>query len=323
MASDENEGDGTSIPADVSKSVLSRGVDAFALSFDSHAVIELLMNFGVLHTEQTCVAMRAGAHCGAKMHLVRFSRCLDGFNWRCPVKECRATKTVRIDSYFRNHHNSLSEIFRLLYCYVKYDKIPQKYIADLAGVSENTMVDWGINIRKTISRYLTENPLVLGKRFPVQIDESLFGGKCKFHRGDHARHEQTWVFGIIEEKTNLCFMCAVDDRKKLTLLPLIQSHIHADSTVKSDEWPSYRTLDMQGFEHLTVNHSVGFVQEGVHTQLVESLWAQVKSIIKVKRGTRAEYLQGYLDYYCFIRLAEFLKIPPFEMFLRLIQVEKF
>ena len=84
-------------------------------------------------------------------------------------------------------------------------------------------------------------------------------------------------------------MCIVDDRTKATLLPIIAQHIYPGATVKSDEWSSYWSLEAMGFQHLTVNHKLAFVTcSGIHTQLVESLWSQVKSILKVKRGTQAE-----------------------------------
>jgi transposase-like protein len=199
--------------------------------------------------------------------------------------------------------------------------MPQKYIADMACVSENIVIGWCNRIRKAISQYFELNPLVLGKHHPVQIDESLFGGKSKYRRGGHARHTQVWVFGIIEENTKLCYMCTVDDRKQKTLLPIISRRVHAGATIKSDEWSSYKILGECGFAHLTVNHSVGFVKDRVHTQLVESLWSQVKSIIRLKRGIRASHLQGYLDYYSFMRLAMYLNVPFCELFLRLIQIK--
>ena len=61
--------------------------------------------------------------------------------------------------------------------------MPQKYIADIVGISEHTMVEWGKFIRQTMARYLSTNPLVLGKVFPVQIDESLSVGNVNIIKG--------------------------------------------------------------------------------------------------------------------------------------------
>ena len=120
-------------------------------------------------------------------------------------------------------------------------------------------------------------------------------------------------------------MCVIDDKTKATLIPIIKERIYPGAIVKSDEWSSYWCLGKEGFEHLTVNHKLSFVTlDGVHTQLVESLWSQVKSIIKVKRGTNGGMLQGYLDYYSFHRLACFRKLSPIDLFFgTVIQVGNF
>jgi hypothetical protein len=104
-----------------------------------------------------------------------------------------------------------------------------------------------------------KNPLVLGANSPVQIDESMFGGKCKYHRGDHAKHQQSWVFGIVEESTRLCVFWAVDKRNSSTLTNIIKQHVVKGAIIKSDQWSAYSTLETEGYKHLTVNHSVQFI----------------------------------------------------------------
>ena len=78
---------------------------------------------------------------------------------------------------------------------------------------------------------------------------------------------------------------------------------------------------LEGFNHLTVNHSVSFVSvDGVHTQQIESVWSQVKSSLKLKRGTTKGHLAGYLDLYSFLCDARHQGKLPVEFFLELIQV---
>ena len=50
------------------------------------------------------------------------------------------------------------------------------------------------------------------------------------------------------------------------------------TTIISDCWRSYDCLNEEDFEHLTVNHSLNFVdpETGAHTQNIESLWWQIK-----------------------------------------------
>jgi hypothetical protein len=48
------------------------------------------------------------------------------------------------------------------------------------------MVDWRRYIREEISHYLQENPTILGdKGRAIQVDESLFGGRRKYNKGNH------------------------------------------------------------------------------------------------------------------------------------------
>ena len=49
-------------------------------------------------------------------------------------------------------------------------------------------------MRETISHFFLENPIKL--RNTIQIDESLFGGKRKYNRGNHFIHKKGWVFGM-------------------------------------------------------------------------------------------------------------------------------
>ena len=158
--------------------------------------------------------------------------------------------------------------------------------------------------------------------------------------GDHHKHWKSWVFGIVEEKTGLNVMWMVDDRKKPTLTNIIKDHVKpgrnfffleekfllffSGTVIKSDQWRAYNSLNEEGYKHLTVNHSIEFVSsEGVHTQLIESLWSQVKMIFKIKRGTRKKMLPGYLDYYSFLCLTKFRKKSPFKLFLEIIQIKSF
>jgi transposase-like protein len=286
---------------------------AQALSSDSSVIITHLQQHGVLHKSINC------KKCGQKMMMGVHSRRVDGYSWVCTSCKCR--KSIRTASYFEKSMLPLSTIFMVLYCYLKFDKMLQRDIADICDVSETTLVNWANFIRETISHHYLLNPQVLGGANSVQIDESLFGGRRKYNRGDHQIHTHGWVFGMVEEKTNRNVLWLVDDRKKSTLMTLIRAHVLTGTTIKSDEWKSYATLDAEGYRHLTVNHSVQFVAEdGTHTQLIESHWAHVKSTLKLKHGTCTKHIPGYLDLYSFKNDAQYNGLGRLEYFYTLIQV---
>ena len=77
---------------------------------------------------------------------------------------------------------------------------------------------------------------------------------------------------MIEEQTGRCVFWVVLQRNAETLLKIIEDHIVAGSTIKSDEWRAYHGLSTLGYNHLKVNHSISFVsEEGVHTQMIEGV----------------------------------------------------
>ena len=102
----------------------------------------------------------------------------------------------------------------------------------------------------------------------VEIDESVFG-KMKYGRGRPVNGK--WVFGGIERGSNKCFFRVVEYRKKETLLPIIRDWVLPGSTVISDCWSAYKCLEDVGFQHLSVNHSLNFVdpETGAHTNSIE------------------------------------------------------
>ena len=88
-----------------------------------------------------------------------------------------------------------------------------------------------------------------------------------------------WIFGgICRQTTREFFLGTVDKRDCKTLLPLIKKRIKVGTTVISDCWKSYNTLNEHNFGHLTVNHKLNFVDPttNVHTQNIKNLWWQIK-----------------------------------------------
>ena len=123
-------------------------------------------------------------------------------------------------------------------------------------------------------QFLLKNPIRLGGRnVIVQIDESCFSHKAKYHRG-RAPNDPICVFGIIDTsfKPAIGYMEIVDRRNAENLPPIIESVVEKGSVFHSDEWRAYSQLKNCVFNLKTVNSSLHFVEptNGVHTQHVES-----------------------------------------------------
>ena len=146
-----------------------------------------------------------------------------------------------------------------------------------------------------------DSPLMLGgPGVIVQINESLFRHKPKYHRGRPAAQE-VWVFGMVDTSQSpaLGVMMTVPDRTAQTLLPIIQRHLRNGTIVHSDQWRAYNRVQQlpSVTQHATVNHSLNFVDptNGTHTQNVESYWNRVKTKFKRMKGVHESMLGSYMD----------------------------
>ena len=78
-------------------------------------------------------------------------------------------------------------------------------------------------------------------------------------------------------------------------LSIIKEKIEPGTTIISDCWRAYNCLSTEGFKHLTVNHSMNFVdpQTAAHTNTIERRWRDVKNLVP-KYGRRKTHFVGYL-----------------------------
>ena len=81
----------------------------------------------------------------------------------------------------------------------------------------------------------------------------------KYHKGRLV--EGQWVVGEICRETKDVFLavCPENRRNADTLLDIIERHVNKDSTVITDCWRGYSQLDVDSWQHLTVNHQYNFV----------------------------------------------------------------
>ena len=64
---------------------------------------------------------------------------------------------------------------------------------------------------------------------------------------------------MLDRATKQVFLEAVKDRTAKTLIGYMHKWIEPRTTIMSDCWRSYNSLDDNGFKHLTVNHRYNFV----------------------------------------------------------------
>lgn len=149
-----------------------------------------------------------------------------------------------------------------------------------------------------------ENELFLLSSVPRK-EAKLFKENCIHFclnrtKGDVDLEESDGFLGFLIPSMNPLdrpYLQLVRRRNAARLLPIIQRNVQPGSLVYTDEWAAYRRMQrVLGFNHLTVNHSVNFVDPvtGVYTQHAESNWSVAKAKLKKMSGnTNPNSLQEY------------------------------
>ena len=86
---------------------------------------------------------------------------------------------------------------------------------------------------------------------------------------------KTAVIGVKERESKKVKAKVIENTKRNTLHGFIEGTVEEGSTVNTDDFKSYEKLE--GYEHRTVQHSVGEYVEGqIHINGMESFWSMLK-----------------------------------------------
>ena len=185
---------------------------------------------------------------------------------------------MRQKSWFSGSRLSIEKVLALTYAwahkFTTTQAVHETSLDDETTLTE-TVIDWYNFCREVCAHRIMNHHAgpIGGPGTTVEIDESKFG-KIKYHQG--RKIEGKWVFGGLCRETKACFLVPVERRDKETLLPIIRAQILPGTRVMSDLWRSYDCLKDEGYEHITVNHSLNFVDPdtGAHTQDIENTWRE-------------------------------------------------
>eukprot|EP00057_Strongylocentrotus_purpuratus_P023867 XP_011678341.1 PREDICTED: uncharacterized protein LOC105445032 [Strongylocentrotus purpuratus] len=204
-----------------------------------------MMKQGLLSDKKVCL------HCQKECRLVERKGKHHSFRWRCRKND------IHKDVEFSITENSSSWCSHFAFQDVK------EFIRDLllknslrcmstqAGFDyKKTAVDWANFVRDLVRLFVKEAPIKLSGE--VEVDESLFGRRCKYDKGNPNIGTKVWVISLIERLSNKLILYPVEDRKKETLLHIISHHVEPGSTVLTDGWASYASLNELGYEHSNV-----------------------------------------------------------------------
>jgi transposase-like protein len=92
------------------------------------------------------------------------------------------------------------------------------------------------------------------------------------------------VMGMLDRETRQVRARVIPDVKRETLQNEILRGIEKKSTVYTDKWGGYASLEEKDFVHEAVNHLEEYVRGQVHTNGIENFWSLLK------RGLRGTYV---------------------------------
>ena len=227
---------------------------------------EFLKNIGIFKNEIKC------PYCNTllkKLYIIKRKKLQ--YRYQCNRRVCKSSGKnqvyIRKNTLFFNSNLPIKNMLVLFYCFImklKYNdivkecnfpsgdgyasKLSVKTIAKFRNIMGNVFVE---SVQRNIC-----NSKIGGPGKSVQIDEAKFG-KQKYNRGRLV--EGTWVLGGICSETGEMFLEPVKKRDKDTLIPIIISRVKPGTTIVTDCWKAYNSLQEEDFTHLTVNHSYNFV----------------------------------------------------------------
>jgi transposase-like protein len=145
----------------------------------------------------------------------------------------------------------------------------------------------------------------------VELDETYVGGKDYWKHESKKPHAgrgmvtKTTVFGMAQRGRNgskgKVVVRVAPTSRAADLLPHIKEKVLPASTVYTDQYAGYNSLDSLGYKHSRVNHEQKvYVSGDVHTNTIEGFWANTKRGIRgVYHAVSDRHLQSYLDEYAF------------------------
>lgn len=175
-------------------------------------------------------------------------------------------------------------------------------------ISAHASVDWRSFCCEVCENWLQFQEPIGGEGLIVEINETLL---VRWKQNVGRILSQVWKFGGTERVSKKSFLLPVMDDdanvpvpcSKEILVLLIKKFIRPSTTVCSDSWRAYNSLEEEGYRHWCVNHSISFIDpqsKDIHIQNVERLWRDVKEYIK-RPEISAKYLLQYIVRYIFLK----------------------
>jgi hypothetical protein len=111
------------------------------------------------------------------------------------------------------------------------------------------------------------------------------------------------VFGMMEREGRIVLKRLGTDIRCITkenIFSLLQKYIESNSTLITDENKVYQDTTELPYNHFSVNHTIGYVIDDIHTNGIENVWKHLKKLIdSTYFHVSKHHFVRYLDEYTY------------------------
>jgi transposase-like protein len=241
-------------------------------------------------------------HCGSKKTYHR------GVSKNFDCKACNNTFSIFTNTIFYKSKTDLRKWFYAIHLFLNSKKGISGYqLQREIGVTYKTAWRMLKQIRSAMGNENGKDDDNNGKMIGVvEIDEAYFGGnETNKHMSNRIKNGVTKkeiVVGMINRITKEVRAFTIESANRFNLTKAIRLNIDTTSTLITDGYNAYKKISNRGYEHKTVNHSMGeyVSEEDIHTNTIESFWATLKrGIYGVYHSVSRKYLQLYINEFSF------------------------
>lgn len=241
---------------------------------------------------------RPESPCGKAYTLQTNNYKLIGYFWKC----CNGCPIINVleGSFFGLN----SEVFmEYIIVSLLYPKLTVLDKTKLLNISRSLINKYNSTMNFIYSNYVQKHVIQnkLKLRGVIEIDETIFGRRVKYHRGKStSKRGSTWVLGLVERGSGRVILYNILRRDSFTLQTIIKRHVEVGSTIFTDGWKGYGDLNKLGYRHFSVLHIKHYTQRytresdgyilTVHTNTIEGgVWSKLKQFVLQRRGHRDNF----------------------------------
>jgi len=225
--------------------------------------------------------------CGseARYYRVKKRRCFE-------CEHCGQQVYPTAGTPFEKTRTSLKDWFYVMFMFTtSRNGVAAKEVQRQLGVTYKTAWRMCHLIREYMGYVDGDAPLGGPGKPAVEIDKTYIGGKDKMGHDDKAI-----VIGMAERQGGEVVTRVLPTKRSNSVIPAVRFHVVEGTRIMTDDGVAFRSLDIWGYEHETVDHSKKeYVRGDVHTNTIEGFWSSVKRTIE---GTHIwvskKHLQNYL-----------------------------